>query len=192
MIRFASKKTLVGVIVVAALIVFLVPAFVAYRYTAPLERGQFVTHPWRGWAFAWAALAVPGNAELKTSGMALRKADWLFKGTAVDPREVQLLFVPKGKPYTFTNAIDGRTVTNTVVPRYRFIWQVQGVVDTVSRRSDTVVALLDYATGAVLYDVRDDLRPVDLVPEPTTTPQPSGSPQTELSPSASPAPSGAP
>ncbi len=192
MIRFASKKTLVGVIVVAALVVFLVPAFVAYRYTAPLERGQFVTHPWRGWAFAWAALAVPGNAELKTSGMALRKADWLFKGTAVDPREVQLLFVPKGKPYTFTNAIDGRTVTNTVVPRYRFIWQVQGVVDTVSRRADTVVALFDYATGAVLYDVRDNLRPADLVPEPTATPRPSGSPHTELSPSASPAPSGAP
>ena len=192
MIRFANKKSLVAAIVVVALIVFLVPAFVAYRYTAPLQRGQFVTHPWRGWAFAWAALAVPGNAELKTSGMALRKADWLFKGTAVDPREVQLLFVPKGKPYTFTNSIDGRTVTNTVVPRYRFVWQVQGVVDTVSKRSDTVVALFDYATGAVLYDVRDNLRPADLVPEPTATPRPSTSPQTELKPSASPTPSGTP
>jgi len=192
LIRFANKKSLVAAIVVVALIVFLVPAFVAYRYTAPLQRGQFVTHPWRGWAFAWAALAVPGNAELKTSGMALRKADWLFKGTAVDPREVQLLYVPKGKPYTFTNAIGGRTVTNTVVPRYRFIWQVQGVVDTVSSRSDTVVALLDYATGAVLYDVRDDLRPSDLVREPTATPHPSGSPQTELTPAASPAPSDTP
>jgi hypothetical protein len=192
LIRFASKKSLVAAIAVAVLIVFLVPAFVAYRYTAPLQRGQFVTHPWRGWAFAWAALAVPGNAELKTSGMALRKADWLFKGTAVDPREVQLLFVPKGKPYTFTNSIDGRTVTNTVVPRYRFVWQVQGVVDTVSKRSDTVVALFDYATGAVLYDVRDNLRPADLVPEPTATPRPSTSPQTELKPSASPTPSGTP
>lgn len=192
MIRFASKKSLVAAIAVAVLIVFLVPAFVAYRYTAPLQRGQFVTHPWRGWAFAWAALAVPGNAELKTSGMALRKADWLFKGTAVDPREVQLLFVPKGKPYTFTNSIDGRTVTNTVVPRYRFVWQVQGVVDTVSKRSDTVVALFDYATGAVLYDVRDNLRPADLVPEPTATPRPSTSPQTELKPSTSPTPSGTP
>jgi len=192
LIRFSSKRTLVAVIVVAALIVFLVPAFVAFRYTAPTERGQFVTHPWRGWAFAWAALAVPGNAELKTSGMALRKADWLFKGTAVDPREVQLLFVPKGRPYTFANAIGGRTVTNTVVPHYRFIWQVQGVVDTVSRRTDTVVALFDYATGGVLYDVRDDLRPADLVPEPTTTPYPSGTPQSEISPSLAPSAPGAP
>ena len=93
---------------------------------------------------------------------------------------------------TFTNAIGGRTVTNTVVPRYRFVWQVQGVVDTVSDRSDTVVALLDYATGGVLYDVRDNLRPADLVREPTATPHPSGSPQTELKPTASPAPSGTP
>ena len=110
---------------------------------------------------------VPGDAELKTSGMALRKADWLFKGTAVDPREVQLLFVPRHAPYTFTNVIDGRTVINTVVPGYRFIWQVQGVVDTVSQRTDTIVALLDYSTGRILYDVRDDLRPADLIPEAT-------------------------
>ena len=190
MIRFTNKRSIVVAIVVAAIVVFVLPAFVAYRYTAPQQRGQFVTHPWRGWAFAWAALAVPGNAELKTSGMALRKADWLFKGTAVDPREVQLLYVPKGKPYTFSNAIDGRSVTSTVVPRYRFIWQVQGVVDTVSQRTDTVVALLDYATGGVLYDVRDDLRPADLVPEPSSSPAPSVTPQTELTPSAT--PSGAP
>ena len=65
-------------------------------------------------------------------------------------------------------------------------------MDTVSRRADTIVALLDYATGGVLYDVRDDLRPADLVPESTGTPHPSDSPQTELSPSPSPAPSGAP
>lgn len=190
MIRFASKKSIVIAIVVAALVIFALPAFVAYRYTAPQQHDQFVTHPWRGWAFAWAALGVPGDARLKTSGMALRKADWLFKGTAVDPREVQLLYVPKDKPYTFTNAIGDRTVTNTVVPRYRFIWQVQGVVDTLSQRTDTVVALLDYATGQVLYDVRDDLRPSDLVPEPSSTPTPSATPQVELVPSAS--PSGAP
>ena len=96
-------------IVVVVLVVFALPAFVAYRYTAPEQRSEFLTHPWRGWTFALAALAVPGDAELKTSGMALRKADWVFKGTAVDPREVQLLFVPEGKPYTFNNAIDGRT-----------------------------------------------------------------------------------
>ena len=130
MIRFRDKRFLAVAIVVAALVVFVLPAFVAFRYTAPEQRGQFLTKPWRGWGFAYAALAVPGNAELKTSGMALRKADWLFKGTAVDPREVQLLFVKRKQPYTFTHHIDGRTLTSTVVPSYRFIWQVQGAVDT--------------------------------------------------------------
>ena len=95
MIRFRDKRFLAVAIVVAAFVVFVLPAFVAFRYTAPEQRGQFLTHPWRGWSFAYAALAVPGDAELKTSGMALRKADWLYKGTVVDPREVQLLFVAR-------------------------------------------------------------------------------------------------
>lgn len=176
MIRFRDKRFLVVAIVVAALVIFLLPAFVAFRYTAPDERGQFLTKPWRGWSFAWAALAVPGGASLKTSGMALRKADWLYKGTAVDPREVQLLFVHGKQPYTFTHAIDGRTLTTTVVPSYRFIWQVQGTVDTVSDKADTIVALLDYNTGRVLYDVRDDLTPTELTPQPAETASPSPAP----------------
>jgi hypothetical protein len=173
MIRFRDKRFLAVAIVVAAVVIFALPAFVAFRYTAPEQRGQFLTRPWRGWSFAFAALAVPSNAELKTSGMALRKADWLYKGTVVDPREVQLLFVPRKQPHTFTHSIDGRTITSTVVPSYRFIWQVQGAVDTVSDRTDTIVALLDYASGRVLYDIRDDLTPAELAPPPSDTASPS-------------------
>ena len=172
MIRFRDKRFLAVAIVVAALVVFVLPAFVAFRYTAPEQRGQFLTHPWRGWSFAYAAFAVPGDAELKTSGMALRKADWLYKGTAVDPREVQLLYVARERPYTFAHTIDGRDLTSAVVPSYRFIWQVRGVVDTISDRDDTVVALLDYDTGRVLYDIRDDLTAVELAPPPRTPPLP--------------------
>lgn len=176
MIRFRGRRFLVVALALAALMVFLLPAFVAFRYTAPGQRSDFIRHPWRGWSFARAALAVPGDAELKTSGMALRKADWVFKGTVVDPREVQLLFVPRGRPYRFTHSIDGREVTSTVVPSYRFIWQVQGAIDTVSDRTDTIVALLDYASGRILYDVRDDLLPSELGPEPTSSPLPEPSP----------------
>jgi len=176
MIRFRDKRFVVVAVVVAAVVIFVLPAFVAFRYTAPQQRGQFLTKPWRGWSFAWAALSVPSNAELKTSGMALRKADWLYKGTVVDPREVQLLFVKRKQPYTFTHAIDGRSVTTTVVPSYRFIWQVQGSVDTVSDKSDTIVALLDYKTGRVLYDIRDDLTPAELAPQPGDSSSPSPAP----------------
>jgi hypothetical protein len=176
MIRFRDKRFLVVAIVVVAIVVFILPAFVAFRYTAPQQRGQFLLHPWRGWSFAWAALSVPGGAELKTSGMALRKADWIYKGTVVDPREVQLLFVKRKQPYHFRHSIDGRTLTTTVVPSYRFIWQVQGVVDTVGDTSDTIVALLDYNTGRVLYDIRDDLTPAELSPQPGDTASPSPTP----------------
>jgi hypothetical protein len=176
MIRFRDKRFLAVAIVIAALVIFVLPAFVAFRYTAPQQRGQFLTRPWRGWTFAYAALAVPGSSELKTSGMALRKADWIFKGTAVDPREVQLLFVKRKAPYTFDHAIDGRDLTSTVTPSYRFIWQVQGVIGTVADSSDTIVALLDYNTGRVLYDVRDDLTPEELAPPSDETSSPSPSP----------------
>jgi hypothetical protein len=164
------------VVAVSAAVIFLLPAFVAFRYTAPEQRGQFATHPWRGWSFAGAALAVPTDSELKTSGMALRKADWLFKGTVVDPREVQLLFVPQDKPYTFTHAVAGRSTTTAITPHYRFIWQVTGAIDTISDRSLTVLALMDYETGRMLYDVRDDLRPSELTPPPTPSPAPTSAP----------------
>ena len=108
--------------------------------------------------------------------MALRKADWLYNGTAVDPREVQLLFVERKQPYTFGHTIDGRTLTSSVVPSYRFIWQVQGTVDTVSDTTDTIVALLDYQSGRVLYDIRDDLTPAELAPQPGASASPSPEP----------------
>lgn len=174
--RTRGRQVLVVVVVLAVLAVAFLPALVAYRYTAPSQRMTYVRRPWRGWAFVWAAIAVPGDSQLKTSGMALRKAEWIFKGTAVDPREVQLLFVPSHKPYTFTHSIDSRSVTSTITPSYRFVWQVQGVIDTVSDRADTIVAMLDYDTGRLLYDVRDDLRPSELVPEATSSPQPEPSP----------------
>jgi hypothetical protein len=47
-----------------------------------------------------------------------------------------------------------------------------------------VVALLDYDTGRVLYDVRDSLRPSELAPEPPS-PTPS-EPAPSPSPSATP------
>jgi hypothetical protein len=167
---------LVVTLVVAAVVIFLFPAFVAFRYTAPSQRMDFVRQPWRGWSFALAAVGVPGRSNLKTSGMALRKADWAFKGTSVDPREVQLLFVPQGKPYTFSHTIDGRTVKSTITPSYRFVWQVQGVVDTISDSESAIVGMLDYRTGHLLYDIRDDLLPSQLLPEATASPSSSPAP----------------
>jgi hypothetical protein len=167
-----NRRFLVSFVVIAVLAAVVLPALVAYRYTAQEQHGEFVRRPWRGWAFAYAALAVPGDSQLKTSGMALRKADWLFRGTAVDPQEVQLLFAPQDVPFTFAHDLGTRTITSTVTPSYRFIWLVRGSITTMSDSSRTIVALLDYETGRVLYDARDDLSPSDLAPAPSTSPTP--------------------
>lgn len=170
-----AQRLWVGAAVLFVVALALLPALVAYRYTAPSQRGDFVSHPWRGWSFVIAALRVPGHSKLKTSGEALRKADWLFRDSVVDPVEVQLLFVTADEPYAFTQQVVGRTAGAEVTPSYRFIWEVRGTVPTGASprtpRATAVVALLDYETGRLLYDVRVDLPP-EWLERPAPTPSP--------------------
>jgi hypothetical protein len=173
-----SKKFWATVTVIAAVVIFLFPALIAFRYTAASQRNDFIRRPWRGWSFVVAALTVPSNSRLKTSGQALRKAVYLYRASAVDPREIQLLFVAEKKPYRFTQQIAGRSITTSVVPAYRFIWQVAGRVDTLPHSGDVIVGLLDYDTGKLLYDIRRDLPPSLSAPPSNDTSSPSPSPST--------------
>ncbi len=157
MFRTHSRRFWIAVILIAVVIVFYLPSLVAYRYTASTQSSGFLTHPWRSWSFVYTALTVPGDSKLKTSGLALRHADALFINTAVDPQEVRLLFLPQGKPYTFSHSLGPTSLTTTITPPYRFVWQVTGNVDTVPGARGVIVALLDYKSGKVLYDVRRDL-----------------------------------
>ena len=176
--RNRNRRFWVVLVAVAVLLVFYLPSLVAFRYTAAPQNTSFLTHPWRSWSFIATALTVPGDSRLKTSGIALRRADTVFHGSAVDPREVRLLFLPAGRPYTFTHRIGDRALTTTIRPPYRFVWQVSGHIDGVGG-PDTVVAMLDYRSGRWLYDVRHDLSTTGSS-EPAsgseTTPSPSGSP----------------
>ena len=156
--RNRNKRFWIILVVVVVAAAFYLPSLVAFRYTAAAQNTGFLTHPWRSWSFIVTALTVPGDSRLKTSGIALRAADVYYRGSSIDPHEVRLLFLPEGKPYTFTHPLGDRTVTTTITPPYRFVWQVRGHIDTVNG-PDTVVALLDYHHGRVLYDVRRDLPP---------------------------------
>jgi hypothetical protein len=159
-------------VVVVLVVVALLPALAAYRYTAPSQRNQFLTHPWRGWSFLVAALAVPGDSHLKTAGAALRKADWLYRGSGVDPQRVELLFVAKGTSHVFRRQLAAGRSQISVVPTYRFVWVVVGAVDTKPPVHNVIVAVMDYRTGGLLYDVRKDLAVVRLLPESTPSPSP--------------------
>ena len=178
--RNRDKRFWIVLIVVAVIVVFYLPSLVAFRYTAATQNTGFLTHPWRSWSFIVTALTVPGDSRLKTSGNALRDADNRFHGSAIDPHEVRLLFLPEGRPYTFTHTLGDRTVTTTITPPYRFVWQVSGHIDTLSG-PDTVVALLDYRSGKLLYDVRSDLTASQGATEP-------GTPAVQPSPGSTPSP----
>jgi len=189
-----NTRLMVVALVVVAAVVALLPALIAYRYTSPEQRDTFVCRPWRGWSFVVAALRVPGDSELKTSGQALRKADWLFEDTLIEPQEVQLLFVTADEPYAFTQDVGGRLVTAQVTPSYRFIWEVRGTVPSsaggASGSRSLVVALLDYETGRLLYDVRQDL-PEDVFEEPAPS-APSAAPGSSAPASGAPLPASTP
>jgi hypothetical protein len=181
MFRTLSKRFWVTVVVCVAAFVFYFPSLVAFRYTASPQNVTFLYRPWKSWSFAYTALTVPGDAKLKTSGDALREAERIWPGPLLDVGEVRVLFLEEGQPYTFTHDVLGDDITTTVTPTYDFVWQVRGTIGRTD--TDTVIGLLDYRTGKVLYDVRSDL-PASLsspVP-PTSTATPSS--QTSPAPSA--------
>lgn len=174
MFRNRSRRFWAIFIVIVALIVFYLPALIGFRYTALSQNTSYLLNPLKGWSFVITALTVPGDAKLKTSGQALRRAEAQLADSNVDPQEVQLLFLPEGKPYTFTHSVPGREITTTVTPPYAFVWQITGRVDG---SEDTLIALLDYDSGEVLYDVHTDLGGVPGLPDasPSASPAPDSS-----------------
>jgi hypothetical protein len=174
MLRGRSKLFWALVALAAAIVVFYLPSLVAYRYTADAQNSSYLTHPWRSWRFVVAALTVPGDSALKTSGTAFRAADEYFDRTEVDVVAAQLLYLPVGEPYTFTPLIgdgsggDGVPVPEsdaallaafqepvTIVPPFRFVWQIEGFYGRGDDAPETIVAMIDYRSGEILWDVRD-------------------------------------
>lgn len=158
-----SKRFWIALGVCAVVFVFYFPSLVAYRYTASSQNTTFLTHPWRSWAFAFDAFTVAGDSQLKTSGAAYRDAEHVFSGTSVRVEQARLLFLPAGKPYTFAQTVDRRRVKTTIVPPYRFVWQIEGHVRSsetgrFDEQNDVIVGLFDYRSGRMLYDVRANLR----------------------------------
>jgi len=69
-----------------------------------------------------------------------------------------------------TNAsVGSRDITTHINPPYRFVWQVEGALHALSGSPLLVVMLLDYRSGAVLYDISSDLPGVRSSPSPGVT-----------------------
>jgi len=178
-LRGRSRLFWALVALAAAIVVFYLPSLVAYRYTAAAQNTTFLTRPWRSWQFLVAAFTVPGDSQLKTSGAAFQAADALFDDSGVNVDAARLLYLTPGRPYTFDILLEepdtsdgGRdrtgtlpSLTITIVPPFRFVWQIEGTVPRLAGETRMVVAMLDYRSGRVLWDVRDDM-PETLVLQP--------------------------
>ena len=128
MFRNQSKRFWIILVACVAAFVFYFPSLVAFRYTAPPQNVTFLYKPWTSWSFAYTALTVPGDAKLKTSGEALREAEKIWPDPPFNVREVRVLFLDEGQPYTFTHDVLGNDVTTTITPTYDFVWQVRGTI----------------------------------------------------------------
>ena len=133
-------------VVVIGLVVY-APALLARAATAPDEPVDFLTHPQDGWQFVIDVASNHGSAKAGTPHAARDLAVRRFSGSPVLPVRVDLLYVT-GRRFR----VGGKQGTILLPANTQLLWKVTG--RTSSTGPLRIVALIDYSTGAFIYDVR--------------------------------------
>jgi hypothetical protein len=136
--------------VVAVILIGLVvyaPALLARASTAPDEPVDFLTHPQDGWRFVIDVVSDKGSAKAGTPQAARDLAVRHFSGSPVLPVRVDLLYLPSRR-----FRVGGKQGTITLPANSQLLWKVTG--RTSSNGPLRTVALIEYSTGAFVYDVR--------------------------------------
>ncbi|MGZ4480951.1 MAG: hypothetical protein ACXVY5_01995 [Gaiellales bacterium] len=135
----------VAVVVVGALVY--VPAYLARASTAPDEPIDFLTHPQAGWEFMFTAVTDLPGARLGSPSAARRAAVRMFSGSPVRPSRVDLMYLPD-RVMKLRLAKGTRDLTANA----KLVWRVTGRAAV--GEPLVTVAVLDFRTGEVIYDVR--------------------------------------
>lgn len=130
------------------LVVYL-PAELARRSTGPGEPVDFLSHPLEGWRFIATVARERGDAAAGTPSAARAIALRTFDDGTTRPERVSLLWLPD-------RSIPVRTLQGSaVVPtNSRLVWKVTGRRGP--RGPDVIVGLIDFASGKVIYDGRQN------------------------------------
>jgi hypothetical protein len=133
-------------VVVAGVVVY-APAYLARAATAPDEPVEFVSHPVQGWRFLLTAVREVPSARAPTPARARQLAVEAFRGSVVEPLRVDLLYLPKRRI-----RVRARTGSTVLTAKGTLVWKVTGrpAPDDPIR----IVGLIDFASGALTYDVR--------------------------------------
>ena len=108
---------------------------------------DFLTHPQDGWHFVIDVVSNRGSAKAGTPSAARDLAVAHFSGSPVLPVRVDLLYLP-GRRFR----VGGKQGTITLPANSQLLWKVTG--RTSSDGPLRTVALIEYSTGAFVYDVR--------------------------------------
>ncbi len=137
------------IIPVVLIVLLLLPAVVAERYTSPTQDGQYILNPLKGWGFVFALLRVDDSAALGSSGEALKRARVAFADSAERPVKVELLYLSDAEPHVYVRKTGG-TLLVAVPPR--LVWEVWGRSgdDTGTNEPVDVIGFLDYGSGRLV------------------------------------------
>ena len=131
------------------IVLLLLPAVVAERYTSPTQDGRYVLNPLKAWGFVLTLVGVDDSAALGSSGEALKRARVAFMDSAERPVKVELLYLPDAEPYVYVKKT-GRTLLIAAPPR--LVWEVWGRSgdEAGSDEPVDVIGFLDYSSGRLL------------------------------------------
>jgi hypothetical protein len=134
---------------VVLIVLLLLPAVMAERYTSPTQDGQYVLNPLKGWGFVFALIGVDDSATLGSSGEALKRARVAFMDSSERPVKVELLYLSDADAYVYVKKT-GRTLLVTAPPR--LMWEVWGRSrdQTSADEPLDVIGFLDYGSGRLL------------------------------------------
>lgn len=135
----------VVVVVVIGLVVY-APALLARAATAHDEPVDFLTHPQDGWQFVIDVTSDRGSARAGSPKAARDLAVRHFSGSTVLPVNVGLLYVTSRR-----FDVGGKQGTILLPANSQLLWKVTG--RTSANGPLRTVALIEYSSGAFIYDV---------------------------------------
>lgn len=155
-IRRLGHKTVLGLILVGVAVIAWAPALVAIPYTrGPGGVRDVWARPDKGWEFLVDAITESRHAQLGTPQSALQRATDLWAGPPATAMSVTLVWTdgPFTVPVPPGGARPARDNTRAF-PVSTLEWIVDG---RVNRGPEQMIGMLDYASGAARWDIRDRL-----------------------------------
>jgi hypothetical protein len=124
-----------------------VPAYLARASTASDEPVDFLTQPEAGWEFMITALGDLRGARLGSPSAARQAAVRMFSGSRVRPSRVDLMYLPDR-----VIKLHLAKGTRDLAANAKLVWRVTGRAGV--GEPLVTVAVMDFRTGEVIYDVR--------------------------------------